>query len=117
MSLRRPNRRKLAARISQLTEELQRERIESANRLAVIESRLAALEDEQLELSEARSRHRDELAQIGRALAAHHAALERTVAGLAGPNEGGSDPKPVGIPPRQQDHQTHALRSHAGASG
>jgi hypothetical protein len=79
MFRRRP--RSLAARISELTELLQRERIESANRFAAIEGRLAALEDEHVE---ERSRHRDDLAQIGHALVAHERVLEQTVAGLDG---------------------------------
>ena len=68
--------KKLAARINELTEELQRERIESANRFGSLEARLSALEDEQLQIGEVRSQHRDELAQIRRALASHHSAID-----------------------------------------
>jgi len=75
MLRRRPT--SVAARISELTELLQRERIESANRLASIEARLSALEDEQFE---ERSRHRDDLTQLGQALAAHQRVLDQTVA-------------------------------------
>ena len=74
--------KKLVARISELTEELQRERIESANRFAAVEARLSALEDEQLETADVQSQHRDELAQIGRALAAHRSAIDLTVESL-----------------------------------
>lgn len=73
--------RKLAERINELTEELRRERIDSANRLAALEARLTALEDEQLQVGEARTRHREELQQIRQALAAHHTAIDLTVAG------------------------------------
>jgi hypothetical protein len=73
--------RKLAARIGELTEELQRERIESANRLGALEARISALEDEQLQVTEARTQHRDELRQIAQALAAHQSAIDLTVAG------------------------------------
>jgi len=66
----------LGTRVSELTEQLQRERIESANRFAALEARLSALEDELLELGDARSEHRDELAQIARALSSHHAAID-----------------------------------------
>jgi chromosome segregation ATPase len=71
----------LAARISELTEELQREKIESANRFSVLEARLSALEDERLQVAEARAQHRDELRQIAQALAAHHSAIDLAVAG------------------------------------
>jgi chromosome segregation ATPase len=66
----------LVARINELTEELRREQIESANRFGSLEARLAALEDEQLQIGEVRSQHRDELAQIRRALASHHSAID-----------------------------------------
>ena len=78
MFRRRPQ--SLSARIGELTELLQRERIESANRFAAIEGRLAALEDELPEIDEARSRHRDDLTQVGQALAAHRRVLDQAVA-------------------------------------
>jgi uncharacterized coiled-coil DUF342 family protein len=73
--------KKLAARVSELTEELHRERIESANRLGALEARLSALEAERLQVAEVRTQHRDELRQIAQALAAHHSAIDLTVAG------------------------------------
>lgn len=73
--------RKLADRIRELTEELQRERIETANRFADLEARVNAVEDAQLQVGEARTRHREELRQIREALAAHHTAIDLTVAG------------------------------------
>jgi hypothetical protein len=82
MFRRRPHR--LSARFNELSELVQRERIESANRFAAIEGRLAALGDELSELSETRDRHRDDLTQIGHALAVHQRALDQTVAGLGG---------------------------------
>jgi septal ring factor EnvC (AmiA/AmiB activator) len=68
--------KKLVARINELTEQLQRERIESANRFAALEARLSALEDELLQLGDVRSEHREELAQIARALSSHHAVID-----------------------------------------
>jgi len=79
--VKRARQKKLAARISELTEELQREKIESANRLSALEARLSALEDERLQVAEARTQHRDELRQIAQALATHHSAIDLTVAG------------------------------------
>ena len=73
--------RKLAERISELNEQLQGERIESANRFAELDARVAALEDEQLQVADARTRHREELRQIRHAVAAHHTAIDLTVAG------------------------------------
>jgi septal ring factor EnvC (AmiA/AmiB activator) len=101
----------LAARISELTEELQRERIESANRLGALEARISALEDEQQQVTEAREQHRDELKQIAQALAMHDSALDSVL------DEGLSDPNPAGLPAGQRRHQTPALRSHEGARG
>jgi hypothetical protein len=86
LGLRRPTRRKprrdLEYRIADLFEQLQRERIESGNRITALEARISALESERIQVAEVQSQHLANLGMLRGALKTHQAELDAAIAGV-----------------------------------